>query len=66
MAQLFEYIDFVEDGAIHFKFSRPAAPYVFQLRKNFYSFHLSELANVRSKYAWEVNTFSDSLLSDFL
>ena len=62
MAQLFEYIDFVEDGAIHFKFSRPAAPYVFQLRKNFYSFHLSELANVSSKYAltmmklWNANS----------
>ncbi|MEN2682246.1 replication initiation protein [Lacticaseibacillus paracasei] len=62
MTSLFSRIDIIEDGEIKFKFSEDAAPYVFQLRKNYYSFHLSELANVRSKHAltlmklWNANS----------
>lgn len=66
MTQLFSFIEFAEDGAVEFKFSEIAQPYVFDLKKNFYSFHLRELAKVRGKYAlillklWESNRFADS------
>lgn len=61
MTQLFSRIDMFEDGSIRFKFSEDAAPYIFDLRKNFYSFKLSELATIKSKYSlimmklWEAN-----------
>lgn len=63
MTSLFDYIEIVEDGKIEFQFSQKVAPYVFELKQNFYSFKLSELANVRSKYAltllklWNANSF---------
>jgi len=62
MTTLFSDIWIKEDGVVKFRFSSSAAPYVFQLRNNFYSFHLSELARVRSKYAltlmklWNANS----------
>lgn len=62
MTSLFDYIEIVEDGKIEFQFSKKVAPYVFELKQNFYSFKLSELGNVRSKYAltllklWNANS----------
>lgn len=62
MTSLFDYIEIIEDGKIEFQFSKKVAPYVFELKQNFYSFKLSELANVRSKYAltllklWNANS----------
>lgn len=50
MTSLFGYIDTYQSGRIEFSFNNYVAPYVFELKKNFYSFHLSELAKVRSKY----------------
>ncbi|MFW5459038.1 replication initiation protein [Streptococcus hyovaginalis] len=66
MTQLFGYINYLETGLVHFEFSKYAQPYVFDLKKNFYSFHLRELARVKGKYAlillklWEANRFRDS------
>lgn len=63
MTSLFDYIEIIEDGQIEFQFSKKVAPYIFELKKNYYSFKLSELANVRSKYAltllklWNANSF---------
>lgn len=51
MTSLFDYIEIIEDGKIEFQFSKKVAPFVFELKQNFYSFKLSELARVRSKYA---------------
>lgn len=62
MTSLFDYIEILEDGKIEFQFSKKVAPFVFELKQNFYSFKLSELANVRSKYAltllklWNANS----------
>lgn len=62
MTQLFSHIDFYEDGKIEFQFSQQASPYVFQLRKHFYSFKLSELSQVKSKHTltlmklWNANS----------
>jgi len=36
MTQLFSYIKFLEDGRIKFKFSVESAPYVLELKENFY------------------------------
>ena len=66
MTQLFSFIEFAEDGVVEFKFSEIAQPYVFDLKKNFYSFHLRELARIKGKYAlilmklWEAHRFGDS------
>jgi rep len=66
MGQLFSWIDFMEDGEVAFKFSEFAAPYVFALRSNFYSFKLAELAQIKSKYAiiimklWEANRYKNN------
>lgn len=51
MTQLFSYIKFFNDGKVQFKFSEYAAPYVLNLRKNFYSFKLGELSKINGKYA---------------
>ncbi len=51
MTQLFSHIDLWESGKAKFVFSAEAAPYIYNLRTNFYSFKLSELANIKSKYA---------------
>lgn len=64
MGQLFSYIKFIEDGEVEFRFSEFAAPYVFALRSQYYSFKLAELARIKSKYAlilmkfWEANRYS--------
>lgn len=50
MTNLFGYIDTYQSGEIEFTFNDQVAPYIFQLKKRFYSFHLSELIRVRSKY----------------
>lgn len=48
---LFSYISLNEKGVAKVKYSEIVAPHVFELKKNFYSFKLSELANVKGKYA---------------
>jgi len=61
MTQLFGHIKFLEDGEVSFKFSEDAAPYVFALKRNYYSFRLGDLARVKSKYTlvllklWQAN-----------
>lgn len=65
MGQLFSMIEFIESGEASFRFSEFAAPYVFALRSQFYSFKLAELAQIKSKYAivlmklWEANRFKN-------
>lgn len=62
MTSLFDYIEVLEDGEIEFQFSKKVSPYIFELKQNYYSFKLSELANVRSKYTltllklWNANS----------
>ena len=51
MTQLFSRISFFQDGQIRFKFSEDAAPYVYDLREHYYSFKLSELSHIKSKYS---------------
>ncbi|WP_438468394.1 replication initiation protein [Streptococcus pluranimalium] len=69
MTQLFSYIDYYQTGTIQFEFSRYAQPHVFELKKNFYSFHLRELALIKGKYAlvllklWEANRYGQSKVS---
>ncbi|MGQ7394048.1 replication initiation protein [Streptococcus suis] len=66
MTQLFAYIDYDEQGKIDFEFSKYAQPFVFDLKNNFYSFHLRELANIKGKYAlimlklWESHRFGNN------
>lgn len=50
MTSLFNYIELVETGEFEFQFTKPVAPYIFQLKEQFYSFKLSELSKVRGKY----------------
>ncbi|MCT3580904.1 replication initiation protein [Levilactobacillus brevis] len=50
MTQLFDTLFFGESGTVQFRFSSNAAPLVFELRKNFYSFHLRELSRITGKY----------------
>uniref|UniRef100_UPI00403F3932 replication initiation protein n=1 Tax=Lentilactobacillus hilgardii TaxID=1588 RepID=UPI00403F3932 len=63
MTQLFSHIDIYGDGKVKFKFSEEAAPYIFNLKKHFYSFKLSQLSRIKSKYTlilmklWEANNF---------
>ena len=63
MTQLFRKIKFLANGEVEFIFSEDAAPYVFALRSQFFSFKLAELA--QSKYAiilmklWEANRFKN-------
>lgn len=65
MTQLFSRIRFIEDGMVEFKFSEDVAPLVFELKKNYYSFQLAELARIKSKYAlilmklWEAKRFGE-------
>lgn len=62
MTSLFDSIEIMNNGKTKFSFSRKIAPYVFQLKKNFYSFKLSELGRIKSKYAlsllklWNANS----------
>jgi hypothetical protein len=50
MTSLFSHIELIDTGNIKFSFNQLVAPYVFQLKERFYSFRLSELSQVRSKY----------------
>lgn len=50
MTSLFDHISILDDGQTEFSFSDTIAPYVFQLKEHYYSFKLSELTNVKSKY----------------
>lgn len=65
MTQLFSRIRFIEDGLVEFKFSEDAAPLVFELKRNYYSFQLAELSQIKSKYAlilmklWEAHRFGN-------
>ena len=65
MTQLFRKIKFLANGEVEFIFSEDAAPYVFALRSQFFSFKLAELAQIKSKYAiilmklWEANRFKN-------
>lgn len=65
MGQLFSMIEFIENGEVSFRFSEFAAPYVFALRSQYYSFKLAELARIKSKYAivlmkiWEAKRYKN-------
>lgn len=65
MTQLFRKIKFLANGEVEFVFSEDAAPYVFALRSQYYSFKLAELAQIKSKYAivlmkiWEANRYKN-------
>ncbi|KZU21370.1 replication initiation protein [Lactiplantibacillus plantarum] len=51
MTQLFSGIGFKEDGIIQFEFSKKAAPLIFDLKTNYYSFRLGELSRITGKYS---------------
>lgn len=53
MTHLFDYLEITgdRDGSFEFQISKKVAPYVFQLKENYYSFHLAELSTIRSKYS---------------
>ncbi|RCI89200.1 replication initiation protein [Lactiplantibacillus plantarum] len=51
MTQLFSMIEFKANGRVLFEFSKYTAPLVFDLKKNFYSFHLRELSQITGKYS---------------
>lgn len=61
MTQLFGHIKFLENGVVRFRFSDDAAPLVFDLKENYYSFRLGELSRINGKYSlillklWESN-----------
>lgn len=67
--KLFDFIDIDEEGGIEFQFSMSAQPYIFDLKKNFYSFHLRELANIKGKYSlillklWESHRHGNSKIT---
>lgn len=69
MTQLFRRIKFLENGEIEFQFSDDAAPYVFALRSQYYSFKLAEIARIKSKYAlilmklWESRRYRDQRIT---
>lgn len=69
MTQLFSEIIFDKKGKIEFKFSERAIPLVLDLKKNFYSFHLRELAQIKGKYAlillklWESHRWGNSSIT---
>lgn len=66
MASLFNWIDLRNSGLIRFKFSELATPYLIDLRANYYSFKLSQLAQIKSKYSlvmlklWEANRMGNN------
>ncbi|MGK4128481.1 replication initiation protein [Ligilactobacillus saerimneri] len=51
MTSLFGFIDAYKDGKFTFAFNPFVTPYIFQLKKEWYSFPLWELSSVRGKYA---------------
>lgn len=50
MTHLFSHMRIGSNGTFEFKFSEEVSPYVFELKKQYYSFKLRELGRVRSKY----------------
>lgn len=50
MTSLFQHIDIDKNGDVEIKYNADIAPYIFQLKKQYYSFKLLELSRVRSKY----------------
>ena len=69
MTSLFDYIKVIDTGDIEFSFSRKVAPYVLQLKEKYYSFRLSELSRVRSKYTMSMmklwNAKADGIWRDY-
>ncbi|WP_394879245.1 replication initiation protein [Levilactobacillus brevis] len=69
MTQLFGRIVFGESGTVQSKFSEDAAPLVYDLKKNFYSFHLRELSRINGKYGlillklWESYRQGDAIVT---
>lgn len=69
MTQLFSYIEYIDNGQVEFKFSELAQPYVFDLHRDYYSFHLRELANIKGKYTlillklWEAKRYKNNKLT---
>lgn len=61
MTHMFTYIDVRSTGKVKFEFSRDVTPLLFDLRKNYFSFKLSELGQMKSKYSkilmrlWQAN-----------
>ena len=50
MTSLFQYVDIKRNGNVEIKYNTVIAPYIFQLKEQYYSFNLIELSRVRSKY----------------
>src|SRR5699024_8350386 len=50
MTSLFQYVDIKRNGNVEIKYNTVIAPYIFQLREQYYSFNIIELSRVRSKY----------------
>ena len=50
MTSLFQHIDIKSNGTVEIKYNADIAPYIFQLKQQYYSFKLLELGRVRSKY----------------
>ncbi len=50
MTSLFQHIDIKSNGTVEIKYNADIAPYIFQLKEQYYSFNLIELSRVRSKY----------------
>lgn len=50
MTSLFQHIDINRNGNVEIKYNADIAPYIFQLKQQYYSFKLMELGRVRSKY----------------
>ena len=50
MTSLFQHIDIDRNGNVEIKYNADIAPYIFQLKQQYYSFKLMELGRVRSKY----------------
>lgn len=67
---LFGRVGITDNGNIKFKFSESAAPFVFNLKQKFYSFKLSELSVVSSKYTmialklFEARRFGNDKISE--
>ena len=50
LGSLFEKISFMVDGSIEFVFSKQSRPFLFDLKKKFFTFKLEELSKLKSKY----------------
>lgn len=50
LGSLFEKINFMVDGNIEFVFSKQSRPFLFDLKKKFFTFKLEELSKLKSKY----------------